>query len=127
MAQIRIRLQGFVELTNRLNRSASQISDTVQNALLDCGNDLQQKAQDLTPVDTGALRSSAFTEADRQNRKKPSVTVGFEEEYALYVHENLEAHHNNGQAKFLEQPLRENADRYAEHVKNKVQELIDRS
>lgn len=127
MAQIRIRLQGFVELTNRLNRSASQISDTVQNALLDCGNDLQQKAVDITPIDTGALRSSAFTEADRQNRKKPSVTVGFEEEYAIYVHENLEAHHDVGQAKFLEQPLKENADRYAEHVKNKVQELIDRS
>ena len=125
MAQIRIRLQGFVELTNRLNRSASQISDTVQNALLDCGNDLQQKAVDITPVDTGALRASAFTEAE--SGSNPSVIVGYTEEYAIFVHENLEAHHNNGQAKFLEQPLRENADRYAEHVKNKVQELIDRS
>ena len=121
----KIKLQGFVELTNKLNKSISEVFDTVEDALLDCGNDLQQKAQDLTPVDTGALRSSAFTEAE--SGSNPSVVVGFEEEYAIFVHENLEAHHNNGQAKFLEQPLRENADKYAEHVKNKVQELIDRS
>ncbi len=121
---IKIKLQGFVELNNKL-KNISEVSNTVQNALLNCGNDLQQKAVDITPRDTGALRASAFTEAE--SGSKPSVIVGFEEEYALYVHENLEAHHPVGQAKFLEQPLKENADKYAEHVKNKVQELIDRS
>ncbi len=35
------------------------------------------------------------------------VRVGYTAEYAVYVHENLEAHHPVGQAKFLEQPLRE--------------------
>lgn len=121
-----VKLEGFVELTNKLNKSVSQISDTVQSALLDCGNDLQQKAVDITPIDTGALRASAFTEADRQG-KNPSVIVGFEEEYAIYVHENLEAHHDIGQAKFLEQPLKENSDKYVKYVRDKVQELIDKS
>jgi len=121
-----VKLEGFVELTKKLNKSISEISDVIQNALLDCGNDLQQKAVDITPIDTGALRASAFTEADRQG-KNPSVVVGFEEEYAIYVHENLEAHHPVGQAKFLEQPLKENADKYVEYVRDKVQELIDKS
>lgn len=121
-----IKLEGFIELTNKLNKSVSQISDTVQSALLDCGNDLQQKAVDITPIDTGALRASAFTEVDRQG-KNPAVIVGFEEEYAIYVHENLEAHHDIGQAKFLEQPLRENTDKYVKYIKDKVQELIDKS
>lgn len=120
-----VKLEGFVELTNKLNKSVSQISDTVQSALLDCGNDLQQKAQDLTPVNTGALKASAFTEAE--SGSNPSVVVGFEEEYAIYVHENLEAHHNIGQAKFLEQPLKENSDKYVKYVRDKVQELIDKS
>ena len=120
-----IKLEGFIELTNKLNKSISQISDTVQSALLDCGNDLQQKAVDITPIDTGALRASAFTEAESGGN--PSVIVGFEEEYAIYVHENLEAHHDVGQAKFLEQPLKENADKYVGHVRDKVQELIDKS
>lgn len=36
-----------------------------------------------------------------------SVIVGFTTNYALYVHENLAAHHPVGQAKFLEGPARE--------------------
>lgn len=36
-----------------------------------------------------------------------AVTVGFTQSYAVYVHENLEARHPVGQAKFLEQPARE--------------------
>lgn len=36
------------------------------------------------------------------------VKVGYTAQYAVYVHENLEANHpNGGQAKFLEQPARE--------------------
>jgi hypothetical protein len=36
-----------------------------------------------------------------------SVTTGFTQNYAVHVHENMEAKHNVGQAKFLEQPARE--------------------
>jgi hypothetical protein len=36
-----------------------------------------------------------------------SVSVGFQTEYAIYVHEDLQAHHPTGQAKFLEQPARQ--------------------
>jgi hypothetical protein len=42
--------------------------------------------------------------------KPASVSVGFTQSYAIYVHENLEAKHTNGQAKFLEQPYREMTD-----------------
>lgn len=35
-----------------------------------------------------------------------SVVVGFTAAYAVYVHENLDAHHPVGQAKFLEEPVR---------------------
>lgn len=41
------------------------------------------------------------------DKSKPSVSVGFTQAYGIYVHENLEAHHPTGQAKFLEQPARE--------------------
>src|SRR5438445_698014 len=36
-----------------------------------------------------------------------SVVVGTSVAYAIFVHEDLEAHHPVGQAKFLEQPARE--------------------
>jgi hypothetical protein len=37
-----------------------------------------------------------------------SALVGYTQAYAIYVHENMEAKHPVGQAKFLETPLREN-------------------
>ena len=36
-----------------------------------------------------------------------SVVVGFTQRYALFVHENMQAKHPVGQAKFLETPARE--------------------
>lgn len=40
--------------------------------------------------------------------KKPAQAyVSYEAHYAIYVHENLDAFHPNGQAKFIEQPARE--------------------
>lgn len=36
-----------------------------------------------------------------------SVIVGFSTRYAIFVHENLQARHPVGQAKFLEQPARQ--------------------
>lgn len=39
----------------------------------------------------------------------PQVVVGFTAAYSIWVHENLEAHHPVGQAKFLEQPARTHA------------------
>lgn len=38
---------------------------------------------------------------------KTAIVVGYTQTYAIYVHENLEAHHPVGQAKYLEQPLRQ--------------------
>jgi hypothetical protein len=35
-----------------------------------------------------------------------SVSVGYTANYAVYVHENLQAHHTVGEAKFLEGPAR---------------------
>lgn len=46
-----------------------------------------------------------------------AVLVGyFGVGYAVYVHENKEVHHPNGQAKFLEQPYREKAGEIAARI-----------
>lgn len=42
-----------------------------------------------------------------RGQKYRDVIVGYTAAYALYVHEDLEAHHPVGQAKYLEQPARE--------------------
>lgn len=49
--------------------------------------------------------------------KRVDVLVGYTQNYALAVHENLSAYHTVGQAKYLEQPARENKKRYAAIVR----------
>jgi hypothetical protein len=55
------------------------------------------------------LRAKAAAAAKDENA---DVVVGFTANYALWVHENLQAIHPVGQAKFLEQPFRENQAKY---------------
>lgn len=48
--------------------------------------------------------------AKARRDSKVSVSVGYTASYATRVHEDLQAFHSNGQAKFLEQPARQLTD-----------------
>jgi len=52
--------------------------------------------------------------------KRISCIVGYTQNYALYVHENLQAHHEVGQAKYLEQPFRQGANELGRMIKEAV-------
>lgn len=71
------------------------------------------EAKKRVPVDTGTLRASGFvTTPEIGPGDRISVRIGFggaASDYAVYVHENLEAYHANGQAKYLESVLNESA------------------
>jgi hypothetical protein len=71
-----------------------------------------REIKQVTPYDTGALRASeSLTQPKREGRRiwveisagGPTVP------YAFIVHEDTEAFHKHGQAKYLEQPLRDSA------------------
>lgn len=53
----------------------------------------------------GRLKSKLLKLAERYGQPKASVTVGFTQRYALYVHE-VQASHVVGQWKYLESPAR---------------------
>lgn len=48
----------------------------------------------------------ALEAASLKGKKKVNGVVGYEAPYALFVHEDLEANHTNGRAKYLEHPAR---------------------
>ena len=77
----------------------------------------------LTPFKTGALRlSEAVSQPQREGRRifvivsagGPTVT------YAFIVHEDLEAFHKYGQAKYIEQPLAESAPYMADRIAKRI-------
>lgn len=78
----------------------------------------------LTPVDTGALRASEHLEGPVREGRRIYITIvagGPTVPYAFTVHEDLEAFHKNGQAKYIEQPLAESAP----HMSDRIAKRID--
>jgi hypothetical protein len=72
----------------------------------------QKKSMKRTPVDTGALRDSHQTSAPKWKGQNLEVTIkvgGPAAGYAVIVHEDMEAIHPVGQAKFLESTILESA------------------
>ena len=89
-----------------------RINDNVQGAMTLVVADLKSKSQDIVPVDTGLLRSTANYRVKR-GRNYIRGSVGYNTHYALEQHENLNYRHKPGKfAKYLTTPLYLNASRY---------------
>jgi len=72
--------------------------------------EIQKASMRRTPVDTGALRASHVTSEPKLEGGAVAVKIevgGPSAEYAFYVHEDLEARHPVGEAKFLEKSVYE--------------------
>lgn len=72
----------------------------------------------LAPLDRGPLRASAqVTEATPDNL---TAYVSYDTPYAARQHEELDWRHDDGQAKYLEQPLIENAEKYQQTIASRL-------
>jgi hypothetical protein len=81
-------------------------------------------ARSLTPVKTGALQASGVALPAETDGTKITATIGFNTNYAAAVHENLTAHHDVGQAKYLEAAMRRNAPKLAVEVAKQINEAL---
>lgn len=64
----------------------------------------------MAKVNFGAFLSAFKAKGDKVKRRaKTEYHVLFKAAYAVFVHERTDLHHDNGQAKFLEEPLRTEA------------------
>jgi hypothetical protein len=82
-------------------------------------------SQSRCPVDSGTLRDSAVIDTDYT---KYEVTVGYggaASKYALIQHENLQFHHDVGQAKYLETAFTEIVPSIDGKIKNRLQPGFD--
>ena len=93
-----------------LERAERTLISRGRQGLVAAGEDLKTRALPFTPFLTGALRESAYVQ-DISSRTTPEVEVGYRAPYAAVQHENLEFNHPVGQAKYLEEPLRESPRR----------------
>lgn len=122
-----LELTGVDEFEKRLAELAKDIPEQVGNALFEEAQIEKTESMRRTPVRFGALKSSHIV---RQPEYHPfgssveiSVTIavgGPSAPYAIYVHENEEAFHDDGQAKFLESTIFESAPYMAQRVARRL-------
>lgn len=134
-------IEGLDELTNNFNNIIKKMGKVNVKAFTDDCLDLLGKSVRDAPIDTGDLRGSGSLQIDNSNiangNKDGSITVtgavndmetssingliGFSEVYAVRQHEHEEYKHpKGGQAKYLEQPFRENEQKYIKHIAEAV-------
>ena len=116
-------------IRRNIRNMKKEVKEKTIEAFEDVVLDLADKALNLAPVDTGRLRKSADPEVKiKANKITATVTFSAKNpdngyDYALIQHEDLSFKHpNGGQAKYLEQPLKENRDRYKKFVADKIKE-----
>jgi hypothetical protein len=124
------RLNGVPEMKAAILAARDQLFNNLVAAVKDEYGIELEEAKARCPVDVtkeakhpGALRSTGQLIVYREGGKVKVVLSfggttldGVIVDYAVYVHENLEAHHEVGQAKFLESVLNESAPFMMERV-----------
>ena len=98
-------MKNFLKIEEKAQRN-------LEKSLIESGHIVLSESNTLVPVNTGGLLRSGSVKS-----KDPlEAEVEYDADYALQVHEDLEAFHPQGQSKYLEVATKDS--------KNKVMEKI---
>ncbi len=113
-----LRITGMKSVLNKLKLSQTLTAKKAQIGLKDAGLYLQRKSQEVVPVDTSNLKGGAFTRNVGGSGFDTDMVVGYVADYAVYVHEDMNASHATGKkAKYLEGPAREEKSKIIKIIK----------
>ena len=104
-----------------------KIKNAIQKANAENALHLIGEASQQAPLDTGFLRSKgdfAITDDGLTMVVEFSAKNKDGFDYAAIQHEDLTFHHENGNAKFLENPFDENLDIYIENIIEKIKGVL---
>lgn len=116
------KVSGIAEVEKRLAQLADDLVNQAGHALRVEGELIMTEAKKRTPVDTGALRASGHVTGpdDSKSQKVRLAFGGAAAPYAVFVHENLNARHHVGRAKFLESAALEAAPKMADRIAKRI-------
>ena len=104
----------FVNMKPVMEKLEKLIQDeplVLETALRETAKKVKNRAKELVPVKTGALRKGIrYSVAPSRNVAMVYASAksgGAGHEYAVIVHENMEANHKRGEPKFIEKPTQE--------------------
>lgn len=119
---MKLQRQDLARLTRKLE-AAQKDTAPVERAVAEVGEDLLGRSLDVTPKESGDLRRSGNSRP-YDEPGGPGVSVGYDAEYALAVHEMLSDEVDwstpGTGPKYLEGPFLQEKARYAKHIKDSV-------
>lgn len=110
-------------MRRRLDNLKKRFPDAQVRALYQEAQVEMTESKKRVPVDTGTLRSSGHVVKPATVGNRTTVDLvygGAAEEYAIIVHEDLDAFHKVGQAKYLESVLMESAPHMTKRIAARV-------
>ena len=127
MANWKVELEGMDKLQKMLKVGGTQATTALARAVYTEANKIFFDSQAQVPIDTGALRASGIVTKPYISGNTVTVEIGYggaAAPYAAIVHEDLEANHEVGKAKFLEDPLTQAIPELGKSVANSVEQLL---
>ncbi len=106
-----VKITGMKNILRNLDKANKDIGKRVARGLKKGALFLERQATKIVPVDKNILRPGVETKNVGGEGFKTDMVVAYKAEYAVYVHEDMQAKHKSGKkAKFLEGPAREKKD-----------------
>ena len=106
-------VNGLDKVLGNLEKYKKETAQKTKKAVMDCLQHLSTESAEQVPVDTHNLQRSRQVEMISEY----SGEVSYNTPYALEQHENLFYRHTQGKAKYLEDPLTANKEKYVKHIK----------
>jgi hypothetical protein len=120
-----IRLLNLKEVMRDLTEEYEDVVDDMEEVLpraLD--KHFKEPSKKICPKDTGALRKSAYSSVVRVGKWNIDARVGYDTDYAIYVHEILHARHDPPtRAKFLEETIARNLGAFHKQIERDVRRM----
>lgn len=115
-----IHINGLTEVEANINKIIKENWKDAKKGLLAEANIILNQSVKQTPVEFGVLRGSGTVEETKDDKDEYEVTIGFNTDYAAAVHENLNAYHSKGKAKYLEDPLMARVDDIPKNIAKRI-------
>ena len=123
MIRARLKVTGISQMRSKIKQLRKGLPDEVAQALYQETQIEATESKKRTPVLTGNLRASIHVEGPERDYRTVRASIvagGTAAGYAIYVHENLEAFHKVGQAKFIESVIFESRPYMAARIARRI-------
>lgn len=102
---IKIELKGHEKIRDELLRQAKICPAAAGIAVYGFATRVMRDSVKRTPTSSGELKGSAYVTLPAASATRLRVELGYGSEHAVPVHEDTEASHDDGEAKFLQRAL----------------------